>query len=139
MKIVLDTNVLVAGLLTPHGPPGRILDGLLTGDLVACLDDRILGEYREVLGRPKLGIGAAKGEAILDYIETAGVQVVAPALDASLPDPEDRMFIEVAVAAGAECVVTGNVRHFPAKGRQGVRVLTPREFTERWRPGRRGS
>ena len=132
MKVVLDTNVLVAGLLTPHGFPARILDLILTGDVVLCFDDRILAEYRDVLFRPKFEFGAADVEAILDYVEAAGTQIVAPPLRAALPDPEDRMFLEVAVAAGAEYLITGNVRHFPGRERRGIQVVTPREFVEGW-------
>ena len=48
MKVVLDTNVLVSGLLNPYGPPGRIVQLAAAGELQLCLDARILAEYREV-------------------------------------------------------------------------------------------
>jgi predicted nucleic acid-binding protein len=44
LRIVLDTNVLVSGLLSPHGPPGRIFDLLLGGKLTLVFDDRLLAE-----------------------------------------------------------------------------------------------
>jgi predicted nucleic acid-binding protein len=47
-----------------------------------------------------------------------------------LPDIDDEPFLEVALASGAECLVTGNKLHFPAKMRQGVKVLSPREFSD---------
>jgi predicted nucleic acid-binding protein len=46
----------------------------------------------------------------------------------SLPDPDDEPFLNVAVAGKAACLVTGNASHFPAKLRQGLRVLSPSEF-----------
>ena len=55
MRIVLDTNVLVSGMMRAGGPPGRIVDHLRSGELQIVLDDRILGEYADVLRRPELG------------------------------------------------------------------------------------
>jgi putative PIN family toxin of toxin-antitoxin system len=53
MKIVLDTNVLVSGLLTPFGPCGKIVRMVSAGKLILYIDARILSEYNEVLQRPK--------------------------------------------------------------------------------------
>ena len=53
MKIVLDTNVLVSGLLTPFGPSGKIVRMVSAGRLILQIDARILSEYQEVLHRPK--------------------------------------------------------------------------------------
>ena len=53
MKIVLDTNVLVSGLLTPFGPSGEIVRMISAGELILHVDARILSEYQEVLNRPK--------------------------------------------------------------------------------------
>ena len=53
MKIVLDTNVLVSGLLTPFGPCGEIVRMVSAGKLILYIDARILSEYNEVLQRPK--------------------------------------------------------------------------------------
>jgi putative PIN family toxin of toxin-antitoxin system len=132
MNVVLDTNVLVAGLLTPHGPSGRVIDLLLNGDLTPCFDDRVIAEYREVLARAKSGFDPTQVEAVLDYIEGEGLHVVATPLGVTLPDPDDSVFLEAAVAAGADWLITGNARHFPAESRQGIRVVDPRAFIERW-------
>ncbi|HKI01222.1 MAG TPA: putative toxin-antitoxin system toxin component, PIN family [Thermoanaerobaculia bacterium] len=53
MKIVLDTNILVSGLLQPFGPSGQIVRLVAAGELVLCHDSRILAEYWEVLLRKK--------------------------------------------------------------------------------------
>ena len=46
MKIVLDTNVLISGMLNPSGPPGGIVDFLRTCVLLLVIDDRIIAEYK---------------------------------------------------------------------------------------------
>ena len=64
------------------------------------------------------------------YREVESELVGAVPLPLSLPDPDDAMFLEVASAGGAEYVVTGNIRHFPTDARQGITVVSPRDFIE---------
>ena len=130
MRIVLDTNVLVSGFLSPDGPPGAILRSILVGSITLCLDERILAEYRDVLTRGRFAFASERVDAMLEFIEANGEPVVAETLGIELPDATDTMFIEVATAAGADCVVTGNRKHFPAERLEGVRVLLPRAFVE---------
>ena len=128
MKIVLDTNVLVAGLLSPFGPCAQIVRMVSSGELTLYFDACILSEYDEVLRRPKFGFQIDKVVALLDYVERRGHLVAPSALPDLLPDPGDQPFLEVAVAGQAVCLVTGNRAHFPAKQCQGIKVFSPREF-----------
>ena len=128
MKIVLDTNVLVAGLLSPFGPCGEIVRMVSSGDVTLCFDALILTEYSEVLYRPKFGFDKEKVSALLDHIEHRGRAVASSPLRHSLPDPDDEPFLKVAIAGKTECLVTANASHFPAKLRQGRKVLSPSEF-----------
>jgi len=131
MKIVLDTNVIVAGLLSPFGPCGDILRMVSSGSLTLCIDARVLSEYREVLERPKFGFDRDKVAAILDYIEHHGWVVASTPLSHSLPDPDDEPFLEIAVSGGAEYLVTGNAVHFPSEYCQGAAVVSPSDFLKR--------
>jgi uncharacterized protein len=128
MKIVLDTNVLVAGLLSPFGPCAQIVRMVSSGDLTLCLDARLLSEYDEVLHRPKFAFRPDKIAALLDYIEHSGILTASGPLPEALPDPNDQPFIEVAVAGQATCLITGNHAHFPTQRCQGVTVLSPSDF-----------
>jgi uncharacterized protein len=60
MRVVIDTNVIVSGILNPHGSPGRIVNVLLSEASTALYDDRILSEYREVLLRPAFGFSSTE-------------------------------------------------------------------------------
>jgi putative PIN family toxin of toxin-antitoxin system len=139
VKIVLDTNVLVAGLLSPFGPCGGILRMVASGNLALCVDARVLSEYREVLEMPKFGFDHDRIAAIIDYIEHHSRAVASVPLSHSLPDPDDEPFFEIAVSGGADYLVTGNAVHFPSKYCQGVEVVSPSAFLERGvkRRGRR--
>ena len=131
MMGALDTNVLVSALLPPHHAPALILDLILAGEIDLVVDDRILAEYREVLARPKFSFKERAAEDVLVYLEQAGIAVVAPPLDANLPDPDDSIFLEVAAAAQA-LLVSGNLRHYPAEQRHAVVVLSPSALLATW-------
>ena len=133
MRIVLDTNVLVAGFISPSGPPGAILRSILAGGVTVCFDERILAEYRDVLTRSRFSFDGDRVAEVLDLIEAMGEPVLAEDLGIALPDVADAMFVEVATA----CLVTGNRRHFPNEQLPGMRVLLPREFLDHVRDSRR--
>jgi putative PIN family toxin of toxin-antitoxin system len=128
MKIVLDTNVLVAGLLSPFGPCGEILRMVSSAELTLCFDALILAEYSEVLYRSRFGFDKDKVAALLDHIEYRGHTVASSPLRHTLPDPDDEPFLKVAIAGKAVCLVTGNASHFPTKLCQGQKVFSPSGF-----------
>lgn len=130
MRIVVDTNVLVSGLLSPFGPPGFVVGTIAKGTHRVCYDARILGEYHEVLRRPAFAFRPKDIQTLLSRIATAGELLSATPLRSRLPDADDQPFLEVAVSARAEYLVTGNLRYFPKSYRQGVRVVSPRNFLE---------
>lgn len=133
MKVVVDTNVLVAGLLSPFGPPGEIVRMIASGTLHLCFDARILTEYSEVLARPKFQFKSELTQALLEQIKTEGLSVAGDPLPARLPDPTDEPFFEAAIAGDADCLITGNIKHFPSAKRQGAVVLSPSEFLDYFR------
>lgn len=130
IRIVLDTNVLVSGLLSGRAAPGQIVELITTGEIELACDARILAEYREVLARPELGINQSDAEDVLQHIEHAALRVDPKPWPEEVPDPDDEPFLAVAEAARADCLVTGNLRHFPAKVRRSVHVLSPRQLLD---------
>ncbi|KAF0219327.1 MAG: nucleic acid binding [Geobacteraceae bacterium] len=128
MNIVLDTNVLVAGLLSPFGLCGEIVRMVSSGELTLSFDARILRGYEEVLARPKFKFDKDKVAALLDQIEYRGLTVASSPLFQSLPDLDDEPFLEVALAVDVICLVTGHQVHFPSDLCRAVTVLSPGEF-----------
>jgi putative toxin-antitoxin system toxin component, PIN family len=136
VRIVLDTNALVSGLLSPFGPCGEIVRMVSSGELELCSDARILSEYAEVLRRPKFRLDEDKGTALLDYVGFRGHMVASSPLVRSLPDPDDEPFFEVSLAGHAEYLVTGNQVHYPGDLCQGATVVSPRMFLDVYRSRR---
>lgn len=133
MKVVLDTNVLVSGLLCPYSVPGEIVQMVASGILELCYDARILSEYRNVLLRPSFPFDQIHIDNLLDQIKTCGHLAATKPLAKKFPDPNDEPFLEAALAEKARCLVTGNLKHYPVKNRQGMLVLSPTGFLETFR------
>jgi putative PIN family toxin of toxin-antitoxin system len=128
MIVVLDTNVIISGLLKPFSPPAAVLRLAASGMIRPAHDFRILTEYREVLSRPRFGFPPKAVEDLLRQIEDEGLPVTPPPLPYRLTDPWDEPFLEVTLEADAEALITGNKRHFRGGPGGGIAVLTPAEF-----------
>ena len=133
MKIVLDTNVLVSGLLKRGGNPGEIVALVLGGAVQTCHDTRILAEYAEVLSRPRFRFDPHHVRAVLSKIRADGLSVRPRIFVRGLPDADDAPFLEVALSCGADYLVTGNIAHFPPERHHGMAVVTPAQFIQLWR------
>ncbi len=133
MKIVLDTNVLVSGLLTPFGPSGKIVRIVSAGELDLYIDACILLEYQEVLHRPKFKFNKDYISTLLDFIKLYGQFVSSLPLKNRLPDPDDEPFLEVAFAGKVQSLITGNTVHYPPSSREGIKIFSPSEFLEFFR------
>ena len=121
---VIDTNVVVSGLLSANGPCARVLDAVMEGRVKLVYDARILAEYRDVLCRPRLKLKPAQ---VVHFLEALGGQmsVVPERLKIVGPDPDDMAFIEAALAVPDATIVTGNLADFPGDILNGARLLTP--------------
>lgn len=128
MLAVVDTNVWVSAFLTPGGTPAKLLTAMYAGHLRPMLSEAVESEYRSVLKRAKFSI---QTQVLVDFfhdLRTLGQYAdPVPPLDIDLPDPSDAPFIALARHVGCP-VITGNVKHFPA--RAGVAVLTPAQWVE---------
>ena len=113
IRAVIDTNVLISGLLSPTGNEALIILAINQGLMHPCVTDEILEEYAEVLGRPKFAFGPDEIDALLAMMRGKGELIAPRGTAPALPDASDGKFLHCAVAAQAEYIVTGNKRHFP--------------------------
>jgi putative PIN family toxin of toxin-antitoxin system len=135
LTVVLDTNVLVSSLLSQKSWPAKILDLIMGDHILVAYDDRILGEYEEVLSRPELHIHPTRMLAVIDHIELAGKLVASEPLSIEgYADPDDIMFAEVFITSNADALITGNLRHYKPLLKHNALVLSPAQFMERFFP-----
>ncbi|MBM4033913.1 MAG: putative toxin-antitoxin system toxin component, PIN family [Planctomycetes bacterium] len=129
MRVALDTNVLVSGLLTPGGTCAQILRLVRTRVLTCCVDARMLMEYDEVLHGLDPPVVPAEADELCHIVRDVALMVEPPPLATRLPHRDDLPFLEVAKASDA-ILVTGNRRHFPKKPCVGATVMSPRELLD---------
>ena len=133
MKIVLDTNVLISGMLNPSGPPGRIVDFLRTEVLQLAVDDRILAEQADVIRREYFSryFTESEREDVIDFHFKNSHYSSSTVIIHNMPDPGDAPFLEVAITEETP-LITGNLKHFPEKLRKGCMVMSPAQFLEKY-------
>ena len=128
--VVIDTNVIVASLLTHNhdSATARVMDAVYSRRIVPLVNDDILAEYSDVLFRPHLKLDSSKCEFIVSLMTDIGLHLDPVQSSVTLPDEADRVFYEVALAgpAGDTKLVTGNLRHYPVE----PMVVTPAQFCD---------
>ena len=133
---IIDTHVVVAGLLTQHDASrvvpssARILDGMLVAAFPFVLSEALLAEYRTVLVRPVLrklhGLTVAEVEAILTDLAQHAV-VLVPVAAPPAPDPGDQLLWGLLAARADLLLVSGDKLLLRDAGMRG-RVISPSAF-----------
>ncbi len=130
-QVVLDTNVIIAGLRSQRGSAFRLLTLVGTASFDIHLSVPLVLEYQEALSREtsNLYIGAKEVD---DFIEfhclVATKHQIFFLWRPYLRDPKDDMVLELAVTAGCDSAVTYNTRDFVGIEKFGINVITPAEL-----------
>jgi putative PIN family toxin of toxin-antitoxin system len=130
-RVVLDTNVVVAGLRSRHGASHRVLQWVGTGRFVHVVSVPLVFEYEDVLRRRSTGLRLSRADidAVLDYLCATGEhQPIHFLWRPLLPDPRDDLVLEVAVNGQCDTIVTFNRRDFTGSERFGLKAVLPRVF-----------
>ena len=132
LQVVMDTNVFVSGVFF-SGPPYRILQAWQSGEFELVVSHEILEEYRrvgEVLAEEHASIDL---NPILSFvIEHAKLYKSIKLKEAVCEDPDDDKFIACALSSGSRVIISGDKHLLKVSGYQGIEVLKPREFLDRY-------
>ncbi|NJC97341.1 MAG: putative toxin-antitoxin system toxin component, PIN family [Anaerolineae bacterium] len=132
LKVVMDTNVFVSGIFF-SGPPYQILKAWQSGGFELVVSQEILDEYRrvgEILGEEHPAVDLMP---ILNFVlEHAKVYKSAVLKEPVCEDPDDDKFFACALASGSRVIISGDKHLLKASGYQGIQVLKPREFVDKY-------
>lgn len=132
-RIVIDTNVLYAGLYSASGKSYQLLKAISEGSVRIALSTPLLFEYEEVLKRNQavLNLNDSEVDAVLDNLcALADFQTVYFLWRPCLPDASDDMVLELAVAAQVSRIVSFNAKDFRPATRFGIEIVTPKIMLE---------
>ena len=144
MRIVLDTNVVVAALRSPSGASAALLEHALDRRCTLLLSVPLVLEYEGTCSDPAQRIASGLSEPEVETIMSALCAVAEPVRAwflwrPQLRDPADEMVLETAVNGGADALVTFNRRDFgDAPSVFGIEVLSPRQTLSRIAESRKG-
>ena len=129
-RIVLDTNVVLSGLLFPGSTPHRALLKAQAGKILAS--DETLLELIEVLGRSRVDryVERSVRERLAAEFAHAVEKVESETEVRACRDPRDDKFLEVAVNGRAELIVTGDADLLELHPFRGVAIVTPAAYLE---------
>ena len=134
ITVILDTNVIISGLLSPQGSPGEIFDCLEKGKIIVATSNILLTELERVLTYSKvrkyLNLSDEEINLFLRRFKMF-TEVVQPEISINVieKDPDDDRVLECAIAANATFIITGDQHLLELGEFQGIEILTPSVFT----------
>ena len=131
--IIMDTNVLFAGLYSSTGSSFQILRLLDAGKIKSVISTTLLFEYEDVLKREEtvLNLSHKQVETVLDNIcALSNFQEIYFLWRPYLKDPKDDNVLEVAVASKTKIIVTHNLKDFKGVEKFGIKAITPGNYLE---------
>ena len=128
--IVMDTNVLIAGLRSKHGFSNKLLQRIGNPDFAVAISAALILEYESVLKRRGIvPYTSIEIDEILDYICQAGQKhSIYFRWRPWLKDSSDDMILELAVSSRANYIVTFNTDDFDDIETFGIELITPKKF-----------
>lgn len=130
-EIVIDTNVIVAGLRSQRGAAFRLLQLVGTGRFEINLSVPLLLEYEDVLyrGIPQLPVSHSVVDAVLNFhSKVARHHKIFFLWRPFLKDPKDDLVLELAVKANCDYIITYNKKDFVGVEQFNLHILDAREF-----------
>ena len=125
-KVVLDTSVLVSGLLGGSSVP--VLESWRREEFILVVSPEIYREYESVLKRPKFGLPPSLVDELLSFVRQRSHWVEPDVELEIVRDPSDDKFVEAALSGGANTIVSSDRDLLDLKEAEGIPIMSPWEF-----------
>jgi putative PIN family toxin of toxin-antitoxin system len=131
LKTVIDTNVIVSALYNTVGSPGKILQLIYLEKIIPVVTLEILREYERVVNYTKFNFLVHDREKVIEIMNKVLIALSPVQIEIlGVPD-DDLKFVYAALQLNADCLVTGNIKHFAAVSNL-IKIMTPAEFIKRY-------
>lgn len=112
---VIDTNVILSSMITKNYDSATVgtMRAVFKKKIIPMYNDAILAEYHDVLSRDKFHLKYYRVNKMLTAIQLFGLEVQPVSTVKILPDTDDQVFYETALAIWNAYLITGNKKHFP--------------------------
>jgi uncharacterized protein len=135
-RLVVDTNIIVSGLITTGTPPALILDAIREKLVILLISDEVVSKYLRVLEYPRIRrykkiTDEAIGHLTALFVnEAERIEILSETIGS--PDPDDDKFLSLAVEGGADLIVTGDKADLLSiKEVKGIQIVTARKAIEK--------
>ncbi len=132
MKVVLDTNVFISGIVF-GGYSREILEAIIEGKIILFISENIINEVKDVLQRKKFNFSLSITRQIINEIDAISEFIIPrKSHHVVMRDPDDNIIIDCAVEAKADYIITGDEDILVLKNFKDIKIVNPRDFVERY-------
>jgi len=139
IRAVVDTNILISGVIKPEGATGEILRRLRDGEFALLYTEPLLVELAEGINRPRIrqkySLGSEDIETVLALILLRGEPIDPTRRVEICRDPKDNMILEAAAAGQADMITSGDFDLLSLREFEGMPIISPAEFLQRLAKG----
>lgn len=134
-KLIIDTNVLISALIQKSYPNLILVNCVFENRFEVCISEELLEEYFEVISRPKFTKYPdflTKAEFVISQLESNATKYSPQVRFDIIVDSADNRLLELAYESKADFIVTGNTNDFTMSEFNGTRIISPKEFWEKY-------
>ncbi|MEA2027240.1 MAG: putative toxin-antitoxin system toxin component, PIN family [Chloroflexota bacterium] len=137
LRVVVDTNVWISGLINPDGTPGHLVEAAVVGRIDPVVSWELVRELFDVLARSRIRRLRIEEQDIDDLVATFGQLLPEVVVEVEIRDPDDVAVVAAAIAGNADAIATGDRDFLDDESlrswlrERGTEVLTPREMVDR--------
>lgn len=131
MKVTLDTNVIISGLISTKGAPAKVVDLWVRGFIKVVASPALIEEALDVIIRPKfkpLGTVDERCDLVGKLFQRAEIVMPSQKLKVISEDEADNRVLECALTGGADYIVLGDSHLLNLKIYKGIKILSPVQF-----------
>lgn len=131
VRVVIDTNVFVSGLLKSDNPPSNVVDLFIEDKINLIISEEVFSKYIKVLLRPELKVKKDNIIRLISiFILKAEIIKVKTKLDIIERDPLDNKFLECALDGKVDYIITGDKHLLELKKYKKIKIVDPKTFID---------